>query len=140
MKHSLFILALSLVRLAQAQTDSPELLLKLEDEHLQAMVSRDSAKLNTLYDPTFRGALATGQGVDKTKVVEFLTSSSPHVQFTIADVKAKMAGSFGWTTGKLVSKSKSGSIIGQTRFLRIYYKQGNNWRIIESLGTVIILE
>lgn len=140
MKHTLFILALSLAQLAQAQTDSPEWLLKLEDEHLQAMVSRDSAKLNSLYDAAFHGALATGQSVDKIKVVEFLTSGSPHIQLAISDVKAKMAGAFGWTTGKLVSKSKSGSIIGQTRFLRIYHKQANAWRIIESQGTIIILE
>lgn len=134
----LVTLCLLLVRVAYAQ--EPEQLLALEDKHLAAMVSRDSALLNSIYDPTFHGVLATGQSVDKAKVVEFLTSSSPHIQWAIADVKAKVAGSVGWTIGKLVSKSKSGSIIGQTRFLRIYHKQGSAWRIIESQGTVIILE
>lgn len=133
-----FTLCLLLVQFAYAQ--EPEQLLALEDKHLQAMVSRDSAFLNSVYDAAFHGVLATGQTVDKTKVVEFLISSSPHIQWAIVEVKAKVAGSVGWTVGKLVSKSKSGSIIGQTRFLRIYHKSGNNWRIIESQGTVIILE
>jgi hypothetical protein len=130
-----------MVQAAYAQTEPPEQwLLKLEDQHLQAMVKRDSAALNSLYDPAFHGVMATGQAVDKTKVVEFLTSGSPHIQISIEDVKSKVAGSLGWTTGKHVSKSKSGSIIGQTRFLRIYHKSGNAWRIIESQGTVIIVE
>lgn len=133
-------LTLSLLLVQTAFAQEPELLLKLEDQHLQAMVTRDSAFLNSLYDPAFHGVLATGQTVDKAKVVEFLISSSPHIQWAIVEVKAKVAGSMGWTIGKMVSKSKSGSIIGQTRFLRIYHKTGNAWRIIESQGTVIILE
>src|SRR5262245_52693984 len=119
------LLSLSLVQFVYAQTDPPEQwLLKLEEQHLQAMISRDSSQLNSLYDPAFHGVLATGQSVDKPKVVEFLTSSSPHIQLAIEDLKSKVAGPLGWTTGKQVSRSKSGSIIGQTRFLRIYHRQG----------------
>lgn len=73
-------------------------------------------------------------------MLEFLETSSPHILQSLADLKSTIYGSIAVVTGKVVSKSKSGTVIAQSRFIRIYLKKGEAWKIIESQGTVIIQE
>ncbi len=115
-------------------------LLNIESKRLEAIVSRNHDFLNNLYDDEFHGVIASGQSLNKAKIIEFLETSNPHVIQSIEDLKTKVYDIVGVTTGKLVSKSKSGSIIGQSRFTHIYLRKSNQWKLIESQGTVIIQE
>ncbi len=115
-------------------------LLNIESKRLEAIVSRNHDFLNNLYDDEFHGVIASGQSLNKAKIIEFLETSNPHVIQSIEDLKTKVYEVVGITTGKLVSKSKSGSIIGQSRFTHIYLRKSNQWKLIESQGTVIIQE
>ena len=125
---------------AQSGESAEQLLLNMEDQHLLAMINHSHDILTSLYDDQFRGVLASGLAVDKAKIIEFLESGSPHILISIEDVKASIYGTVGIVTGKVVSKSKSGSVIGRSRYIRVYYKSGDQWKIIQSQGTVIIQE
>ena len=43
-------------------------------------------------------------------------------------------------TGKLVGKSKAGTVIGQSRFLHVFIKRDDQWKIIEEQSTLVIQE
>jgi hypothetical protein len=122
------------------QTAETEALTHLEDRHLLAMINRDRDELTSLYDDEYEGVMASGHMVDKATVIEFLMSASPHVLLSKEEVKVKVFGTVSMTTGKLLSKSKTGSIIGKSRFIHIYQKRGDRWKILQSQGTVIIHE
>ena len=125
---------------AQSGESAEQLLLNTEDQHLLAMINHNHDILTSLYDDQFRGVLASGLAVDKAKIIEFLESGSPHILISIEDVKASIYGTVGIVTGKVVSKSKSGSVIGRSRYIHVYHKSGDQWKIIQSQGTVIIQE
>jgi hypothetical protein len=115
-------------------------LLSIESKRLEAIVARDHAFLTNLYDDAFHGVIATGHMVDKPKMVEFLETYNPYVIQSIEEVKVSIYGMVAITTGKLLNKSKSGSVIGQTRFTHIYLKRNDQWKMIESQGTIIVQE
>ncbi len=122
-------------------TVSPEQAIQtLEGKLIEGIGTRNHDVLMSLYDDQYHGVLASGHTVDKAKMVEFLETSSPHILVGVEDLKVTIYGTLGVTTGKIVSRSKSGSVIGQSRFIRVYQKKGDQWKIVESQGTVIIQE
>ena len=103
------------ISFGQSASAAEQVLLNIEKQRLEAIVARNHEFLNNLYDDTFHGVIATGRSVDKAKIIEFLESYNPYVIQSIEEVKATVYGNVAVTTGKLLNKSKSGSIIGQTR-------------------------
>ena len=128
------------ISFGQSAGGDEQALLNIESKRLEAIVSRNHDFLTNLYDDEFHGVIASGQSLNKAKIIEFLETSNPHVIQSIEDLKTKVYDVVGVTTGKLVSKSKSGSIIGQSRFTHIYLRKSNQWKLIEGQGTVIIQE
>jgi hypothetical protein len=135
-------LLLLIVNLSYGQSASAaeQALLNIETKRLEAVAARNHEFLANLYDETFHGIIASGHEVDKVKMLEFLESYNPYVIQSLENVKARVDGTIAVTTGKLVNKSKSGSIIGQTRFMHVYQKKGDQWKMIESQGTLVIQE
>ncbi len=125
---------------SQGSGTPEQAIMKIEGEHVEAIGARNHDVLLSLYDDQYHGVLASGHTVDKTKMVEFLETSSPHILLGVEDLKVVVYGSAAVVTGKTVNRSKSGSVIGQSRFIRVYLKKGEQWKIIESQGTVIIQE
>jgi hypothetical protein len=122
----------------QAQETPEQALIKMEDQRLQAIVKKDTVTIMKIYDDRYQGVLASGQTVDKTKLIEFHLSGSPHITLVMEDVKASVYGSIGVTTGKQLNKAKSGHVIGQSKFIRIWQKNGDRWTIIRSQGTIVV--
>jgi ketosteroid isomerase-like protein len=122
----------------QAQDSPEQALIKLEDERLQAIIKKDTAAILKIYNEHYQGVLASGQSVDKTKLIEFHLSGSPHITLSMEDVKASVYGSIGITTGKQLNKAKSGHVIGQSKFIRVWQKNGNQWTVIRSQGTIVV--
>ncbi|MBL7847525.1 MAG: nuclear transport factor 2 family protein [Cyclobacteriaceae bacterium] len=139
MKHLLAPLLVIVCLPCFSQTESQEeVLVRIENERLQAIINRDTAKISSIYDDRYQGILASGHSVDKAGVLEFHLSGSPHILISIEDVKAWVYGNIGVTTGKQLNKAKSGHVIGQSKFMRIYQKNGNKWTIIRSQGTIVV--
>ena len=138
MKYFLNLLFVIIFFGAYSQTETPEqALVRLEDQRLKAIVNRDSITLSNLYDDGYKGVLASGRTVNKAGVLEFQLSSNPHVRITIEGVQASAHENVGVVTGKQVNRSKSGTILGQSKFIRVYLKIGNTWKIIHSQGTLV---
>lgn len=142
MKRAYFLIVLfvGLATIGQGQESPEQAILKIENQLLEAIVARNHDALASFFDDQFHGVLASGQTVNKTRILEFLETSSPHIILSLDDLKSTVYGTTAIVTGKVVSKSKSGTTIAQSRFIRIYLKKGDAWKIIESQGTVIIQE
>lgn len=142
MKKTIFftLLLASFAFPTHGQTSSADekLLLDLESQRIEAMAARNEAFLGNLYDDRFHGVTTDGSVVDKPKIMEHFKTNNPFVVFSIDEVKATVHGSTAIITGKLISKSKTGSIIGQSRFVHVYLKVNNQWKIIEGQGTTVI--
>jgi hypothetical protein len=76
--------------------------------------------------------------VNKAGVIEFHLATNPYNKISIEDVKSTVYGNFAYTTGKQVNRSKTGTIFGRSKFIRIYAKKDNTWKIITSQGTLVI--
>ena len=140
MKSLLAFLLCITIMPCQGQETPEETLLKLEEKRLQAITKKDTTTLMIIYDDRYQGVLASGQGVDKTKLIEFHLSGSPHITLSMEGVKASVYGSIAVTTGKQLNKAKSGHVIGQSKFIRIWQKNGDRWTVIRSQGTIVVQE
>jgi hypothetical protein len=142
MKLALIILlGIAPVAAYSQKTEATEqMLTSLEQDRLKAIVARDSVKLSAMYDDKYNGVLTNGREVTKAGVIEFQMASNPHITISIEAVKAFVYGTVGVTKGTQVNRSKSGTILGQSKFIRVYQKAGNNWKIIYSQGTLMAEE
>lgn len=137
MKYVLQLLLIMAFFGGYSQTETPEqALIKLEDLRLKAIISRDSITLSSLYDAAYRGTLTNGRDVTKAEVIEFQLANNPNIKITIENVQPSVHGNVGIVTGKQVNRSKSGTILGRSKFMRVYLKKDNTWKIIYSQGTL----
>jgi len=116
-------------------------IIKLEEELRQAMLNNNVEKLDELIDDSLvfmipDGNVATKQmdllaHRDKIQKISELTASEQiikfHENFAVVTVKVKLAGIY----GKI-------DISGKYRYLRIWKKISNNWKIVAGSVTQII--
>lgn len=138
-KFHLCLLLITLAFQSQAQTSSAEekVLLDIERQRSEAIATGGNAFLNSVYHDQFRGVTAAGIVVDKKSLLEIFKSNNPDAVFSTDEMKATVYGYAAVVTGKLISKSKEGSLLGQLRFMHIYIKRNGQWKIIEGQGTAI---
>ena len=130
-----------LSRQVQAQTtDDQQLILELEKLRNDAIVMGDEKALARLLDETFSGVTASGKVVNKFQQLAIFKSTNSFVTFTSENVAVNVQESMAAVTGTLVGKTKSGAVIGKTRYLYIYMKKDGRWKIIFSQETVVIKE
>ena len=124
---------------AWAQTASAEekILLDLEKQRSEAIASHNTNFFNTVYHDQFRGVTVEGIVVDKKSQIDMLKSTSGEVIFSTEDLKASIYGYAGVASGKLIGKSKDGSVVSQSRFMHVYVKRNGQWKIIEGQGTIV---
>ncbi len=135
----LCMLMMATALIAQAQASGEErTLLGLETQLTEAIAQHNETFLKNLFDDRYHGVTPAGVEVDKSKWLELLKTNNPYVIFNIEEVKASIFGHTAAVTGKLVGKSKAGSIIGQSRFLHVFIKHGDHWKIIEEQSTLIV--
>ncbi len=139
MKSLIVFIFLSVLIKGYAQTETPEqALARMEDKRIQAVVGHDSLTLATLYDDSYRGVLTTGRSVKKSGVIGYQLSNNPYIKISIEGVEATIHEDMGVVTGRQVNRSKSGTILGQSKFVRVYKKFGTAWRIVYSQATLVI--
>jgi|SRR6185295_9846056 len=138
-KLFLFFCFIFLVLYGKAQTSSAEekILLDLEKLRSEAITTHHLGNLNNIYHDQFRGVTANGSSVDKKGQLEILKSVPADVLFSIDEFKASIYGYAGVTSGKLIGKSKDGTMVSQLRFMHVYIKRNGQWKIIEGQDTGI---
>ena len=123
---------------AQTSSGDARVLLGIESHLPEAIAQHNETYLNNLFDDRYHGVTPNGTVVDKARWLELLKTNTPYVVFTVEDVKATIYGQAAVVSGKLVGKSKSGVIIGQTRYIHVFIKHNEQWRIIEEQSTLVL--
>jgi len=135
----LFLMILALAARSQAPTSGEErVLLGLETTLVEAIATHKDDFINNLFDDQYHGITPTGTVVDKTKWLELLKTNNPYIVFNIEDVKATIYGHMAIVHGKLVGKSKSGTIMGVSRYIHVFIKKNEAWKIIEEQSTLVL--
>ena len=132
-----FLLIASFVSQAQTSSAEEKILMDLEKQRSEAIVSRNAGVLNNLYHDQFWGVTAKGVVVDKKALLEILKSNSPDVVFSMEELKASIYGYAGVTSGKVIGKGKDGAVVSQSRFMHVYVKRNGQWKIIEGQATAL---
>lgn len=122
----------------KAQTDDQKIILELEKDRQYAISLHDEIKLKDLLDDSYYGVTATGKVVNKSEQLEIYKSTNPYVTFTSEGVSVTSVEASAIVTGTLVGKTKSGSVVGETRYLIIYLKSANQWKIKMAQETVVM--
>ena len=110
----------------------------LETQLTEAIANHNDTFLQNLYDDRYHGVTPSGSIVDKNQWLELLKTNNPYVIFNTENVKATLHGTTAIVTGTLMGKSKSGSIIGQSRFIHVFIKHSDHWKIVEEQSTLVI--
>lgn len=130
-----FIFVYTLQGLAQTSSAEEKTLLDMERQRSEAILSHNMSFLNTLYHDQFRGVTTAGVIVFKKGMLELLKSTPKDILFRTEDINVSIYGYAGVTSGILISKNKTGSVLDQTRFMHVYIKRNGQWKIIEGQGT-----
>jgi hypothetical protein len=131
-----YALLLLLIASCSAQNSHEQELLDLEKKRSEAILNHDESFLEELYDDKFQGVTTLGLVVNKRRLLEVLKLSNPEVLFNTEEMKVVVYESSAVVTGKLISKSKEGALLGQSRFMHIYIKDHNQWRIVAGQATI----
>jgi hypothetical protein len=137
----LFSLCIFLPCAVRAQSlDEEKIITDIEKERNYAITLGDEKALGDLLDESFSGVTASGKVVNKSEQIAIYKSTNPYVTFAAENVTVTIYESTATVRGTLVSKTKSGSTIGKTRYLYIYLKKDSKWKIIAGQETVVIKE
>lgn len=137
MKHLTLLLALVCSEVF-AQSDASASLLDTERKRSDAIAAKDFDLAGSLYDDRFQGVTASGKMLDKEGWLTQVRSNNPHILFSTEDVKATIYGNAGVVTGKILSKSKGGTLIGQSRYMLVYLLDNGQWKAVEGQETIMI--
>jgi len=142
MKQLLVIVFMSVpvAALLAQQTESQKALLEMELQRATAIANHDAAFLTNLYDDAYWGVTSSGEISHKAEQLDTYKNRNTHVVFSNEDVQVTVYGNSAVVTGKQVTKSKAGSTLGQTRYLLVYSKLSDQWKIVMGQETDVILK
>lgn len=138
-KIVLIILIAVRVLAVQAQvTDEQKYLLSIEKQRTDAIAAHDAAFLNNLFDDGFWGVTSSGSIIHKLEQLDLYKDLDAHVVFSNEQVQATVYGNAAVITGIQVTKSKTGSTLGKRRYLIVYSKLSDKWKIVMKQETEVI--
>jgi hypothetical protein len=119
-------------------TNDEKIILELEKQRNEAIAAHNEAFLSNLLNDTFYGVTASGAVVHKTEQLAIYKTSNPFVIYSADHMLVTMHDNTAVVTGILLGKSKTGSVIGQTRFIYVYFKSDQKWKVTFGQETVVI--
>lgn len=144
-----FIVTLAAVSSSFGQSNSPtpwekpatpdtEELIVLEKQRSEAIAKHDADFLNRIYADDFRGVTAIGYEVDKAKLLDVFKRDNPQVKFEIDQLQARVLGNAAVVQGRLTGKEvASGKTVHESKYMHVYMREGDQWRIVAGQGTVM---
>jgi hypothetical protein len=120
---------------AKSNTDVEQELIRLEEESLAAWLKQDVRKLGDLMADNYFEIDFEGKVNNKAKALELV--ANPPVKFDsvkLSDFKVSVYGDVGVVTGL---STATGPVSGQARFTDVWVKQGGNWKLTNSQGTLV---
>ena len=132
------LIAISVFALYAQTTESQKGILELEKQRTDAIAAHDAAFLSNLYDDAYAGVGASGALVHKAEQLDVFKTRNSFVMYSTEDIVTTVYGSIAVLTGKQITKSKSGSVLGQTRYLLVYSNLSGQWKIVTGQETDVI--
>lgn len=123
--------------LGQALATDPQLA-KVESQYFNALKNKNYTGLDTIHHDLFHGVLATGKKLDKAAMIAYQNSNDAYVMKSFESLEVKTFGDVAVYTGIEVNKAKTGTILGQIRFIRIFARKNNAWTLTHAQFTAII--
>ena len=138
-KQVLIILSVLAFAQVHAQlTEAQKEILLLENQRISAVASHDAGFLANLYDDGYYGVASSGAQMHKAEQLESFKSRNSFVTYSYDELIATVYGTTAVITGKQVTKSKAGSVLGQTRYILILSNLSGKWKVVTGQETDVI--
>ena len=115
------------------QTSVEEVIRKLDDERIQAQIHADAAALDRIYAADFIGVGPSGTVRTKPQVISDFTSGALKFEsITTDEVQVRVYENTAVETGlsTMLGQDKGKAVPRDTRFTRVWVKQGGRWRLV----------
>ena len=120
-----------------------EAIRQLDHERIQAQITADGPALDRLYAADFLGVGPSGTVRTKAQVIADFTSGELKFQTISTDeVRVRVHGGAAVETGlsTMTGQDKGMSVPRDTRFTRVWVKQGGHWRLVANHYSAVIRE
>jgi ketosteroid isomerase-like protein len=110
-----------------------EVIIKLDNERIQAQIHADAAALERIYADDFIGVGPSGTVRTKPQVISDFTSGDLRFQsITTDDVRVRIYGNAAVETGRstMNGQDKGKEVPHETLFTRVWVKQQGRWRLV----------
>ncbi len=124
--------------LAAASESLLEQFREIEAERSRALKAADLPAIERLYAEDFVGISASGDVLHKKELVENVRRRGPQeVTFTAEELEARQVGEVVLVLGRIVGKDGAGAIVRDGRFLHVYAKREDEWKLVAATATPI---
>src|SRR5919108_4660935 len=120
-------LALTLLQQAHLEPDD---LLRIERQRSEAIAQQDLDFLQHLYADDFQGLTALGYEVSKARLMDVFQRDNPEIIFSLEAMQARVFDQAALVTGRLLSHTRTGERVAQSRFLHVYLRRAGRWQIV----------
>lgn len=133
--------ALSVLAFGQAtdkkSASKPEAeIMKIEDQWVQSRATKDPTMSKDLLADDYLGATVTGQALTKQQFIDSVTAGTLFAgKAEQMERKVRIYGDTAVSTGIVTGVAPNGT--DKTRYIRVYLKRNNKWRLVAAQGTRI---
>jgi uncharacterized protein (TIGR02246 family) len=118
-----------------------EVIRQLDRERIEAQIHADAPALDRLYAADFIGVGPSGTVRTKPQVIADFTSGTLKFQaITTDEVQVRVYGDTAVETGlsTMVGQDKGKAVPRDTRFTRVWVKQGGRWRLVANHYSIVV--
>ena len=128
--------AMPLLAFAQAANKSSsskaeDEIMKIEDQWVQSRAAKDPTVTKDLLTDDYLGASLTGQAQTKQQFIDGVTAGGFPGKAEMMDRKVRIYGDTAVSTGFVTGVAEAEKV----RYIRVYVKRNNKWRLVASQGT-----
>jgi hypothetical protein len=114
--------------------DETTKIMKMEDQWVQSRATKDPTMAKDLLSDDFLGANITGQAMNKQQTIDGVTAGTLFAgKAEQTDRKVRIYGDTAVSTGVVTGNVGAGKV----RYIRVYVKRNNKWRLVAAQGTRI---
>jgi ketosteroid isomerase-like protein len=108
-------------------------IMRLEDEWVVSRANKDAAATKALLADDYLGAGVSGQSQTKQQFVDLVSAGQFAGKPDVSDRKVRIYGGTAVSTGLVTGVGQNPS--DKVRYIRVYVKRNNQWRLVASQGT-----
>jgi ketosteroid isomerase-like protein len=116
----------------KSSSKAEEEIMKIEDQWVQSRAAKDPTVTRDLLTDDFLGGSLNGQAINRQQFIEGVTAGTSFPgKAEQTDRKVRIYGDTAVSTGVVIGNVGADKV----RYIRVYVKHNNNWRLVASQGT-----